>query len=422
MQLTIHRGTHEIGGSCVEIKSAETRILIDFGLPLDKEVQDNFKKLSKPELLKNKILPAVDGLYENSDVDAVLLSHAHPDHYGLINYIDSAIPIYMSKGSRKLIEINAFLWGHQTIENKINIVQPWKKFTIKDISVTPYLVDHSGVDAMAFLIETDGKRLFYTGDFRAHGRKSVLFKNLLKNPMGNIDYLITEGTMLSRENEVRKTEVDLENELTEFLNTVPDNLSLISCSSQNIDRLVSVYRACLKTNTLFIIDPYTAFILDSLRGLSDKIPQYDWDTGIIRIFFLPNRHTRMILEEKKLFKFKKAIIKLDDILKSDQKLLIKDSYTMRNILRNKKLLKGKTLIYSQWEGYLKDQLHIWEQSDVKIRQIHVSGHAYLRDIKKLISSINPKNIVPIHTEHPDKFSGITTKNIILLKDGRVITL
>ncbi len=35
MTLTIHRGTHEIGGSCVELRTAEAKIFIDFGLPLD---------------------------------------------------------------------------------------------------------------------------------------------------------------------------------------------------------------------------------------------------------------------------------------------------------------------------------------------------------------------------------------------------
>ena len=37
MTLTIHRGTHEIGGSCVELRTTEAKILIDFGLPLDYE-------------------------------------------------------------------------------------------------------------------------------------------------------------------------------------------------------------------------------------------------------------------------------------------------------------------------------------------------------------------------------------------------
>ena len=36
MNITIHRGTHEIGGSCVELSSGKSRILLDFGIPLVK--------------------------------------------------------------------------------------------------------------------------------------------------------------------------------------------------------------------------------------------------------------------------------------------------------------------------------------------------------------------------------------------------
>ena len=33
MKLTIHRGAKEIGGTCIEIQSENSKILIDFGLP-----------------------------------------------------------------------------------------------------------------------------------------------------------------------------------------------------------------------------------------------------------------------------------------------------------------------------------------------------------------------------------------------------
>jgi ribonuclease J len=42
MKIIIHRGTHEIGGSCVEIKSKKSRILIDIGMPLVKKDGDRF--------------------------------------------------------------------------------------------------------------------------------------------------------------------------------------------------------------------------------------------------------------------------------------------------------------------------------------------------------------------------------------------
>jgi ribonuclease J len=33
MKFKIHRGTNEIGGSCVEVRTESARILLDFGMP-----------------------------------------------------------------------------------------------------------------------------------------------------------------------------------------------------------------------------------------------------------------------------------------------------------------------------------------------------------------------------------------------------
>ena len=68
MILTIHRGTREIGGSCIELATENTRILIDIGLPLvDEEGQSiklgNYLDLSKAELIEKKLAKDIPGLY-----------------------------------------------------------------------------------------------------------------------------------------------------------------------------------------------------------------------------------------------------------------------------------------------------------------------------------------------------------------------
>ena len=40
--------------------------------------------------------------------------------------------------------------------------------------------------------------IFYSGDFRAHGRKEALFTELVQNSPKNIDYLMMEGTNIGR--------------------------------------------------------------------------------------------------------------------------------------------------------------------------------------------------------------------------------
>ena len=111
MQVTIYRGSNEIGGTLIEIKTDTTRILIDAGYPLflnDRPIEDNIARLPYTELLKLGVLPKIEGLYDwdHPDFNAVLISHAHVDHYGLLKYINSAIPIYMSAGTERIIQIS----------------------------------------------------------------------------------------------------------------------------------------------------------------------------------------------------------------------------------------------------------------------------------------------------------------------------
>ena len=106
MKLIIHRGTHEIGGSCVELRTVNNRILIDFGIPLvSRDHQPFDAKLLKgrniQELKAQGILPDIKGLYndEKKDIDGILISHSHLDHYGFLQYVNQEIPIYLSQGA-----------------------------------------------------------------------------------------------------------------------------------------------------------------------------------------------------------------------------------------------------------------------------------------------------------------------------------
>ena len=96
------------------------------------------------------------------------------------------------------------------------------------------MVDHSAVDAYAFLIEAGGARVFYSGDFRAHGRKAKVFHKLLDNPPDNIDLLLMEGTMLGRSNDDFPDENAVEAKIVEVLKKEPGPCFLLSSSQPTI--------------------------------------------------------------------------------------------------------------------------------------------------------------------------------------------
>ena len=290
---------------------------------------------------------------------------------------------------------------------------------IGNFAITPYLVDHSGFDALAFLIECEEKRIFYTGDFRGHGRKSILYENLLKRPPENFDFLILEGSMIGREKGKFNTEQDIETALIAQFQAY--NLFFIASSTQNIDRTVSIYRACRKADRTFVIDPYTAYVLDQLKDISSNIPQYDWGKNI-KIFFAPNNYTQKMADNKSLYKFKPAKLKFDEILEMKKTLVIKGNYLTRNILAKKKEITGSKLIYSMWEGYLPDIKPFWDKYNIPIIKIHTSGHAYIEELQKFVKAIKPKNIIPNHTFYPENYDKIFKNKIIRLRDKQTVNL
>lgn len=62
MQITIYRGTKEIGGRLIEVTTNTTRILIDAGYPLflnNEPIEDDIAKLPHTELLGLGVLPSI---------------------------------------------------------------------------------------------------------------------------------------------------------------------------------------------------------------------------------------------------------------------------------------------------------------------------------------------------------------------------
>ena len=432
MRITIHRGTHEIGGSCIELvsNSGQSRIILDFGMPLVNPDMSPFKwdehrDLSQQELLLNGVLPTIPGLYDNeiSKPDGVLLSHAHIDHYGFFNFVNPQIPLFMSPGTKSLAEVsNIFLDTGVKLKN-VKLIKMWKPFQLGEFIITPYLMDHSAPDAVAFLIEADGQRLFYTGDFRGHGRKAVLLDRLTKNPPHNIDYLLMEGSMLGRGEGVYPNEDAVENELCSLFQ-LHSGLTYVFTSSQNLDRLVSIYRAVRRSGRILVIDLYTAFVLDKLSIISSSIPQFSWEG--VRVLF-SHYHAQKLADEDKqlLYKYVRSKIEFEEILANpkDKVLLAKDSRYFRGVIAKLKQDCGAIAVYSMWHGYLErtDLQEFLAANGIKLTEIHTSGHAYVNHLKKLVEALKPRHVIPIHTFYPEKYTKLFS-NVVQLKDGEIMNL
>ena len=245
MNLLIHRGTHQIGGTCIELSTERTRIILDIGQELPNIYNDKPKKISE--------LPKVEGLYrdDTKKIDAILISHGHGDHVGLVEHINPEIPVFMGEKASNILKITAQFTGGRSIYNPLNYLISGQEIIIGDFSITPFLVDHSGFDSYAFVVKTEGKCIVYTGDFRDHGRKKKATDYFRQSIPKGVVTLLIEGTMMSRINQIIETEEQIEQKAYKFMKA-KDRPVFVLQSATNIDRLVGMYRAAKRSGRIFL--------------------------------------------------------------------------------------------------------------------------------------------------------------------------
>lgn len=417
MKLIIHRGTHEIGGSCIEIATDSSRIIIDAGLPLEPPT-------GLPIDLKPRY-PRVPGLFgAGPSIDALLLSHAHGDHSGLIADSRPEIPVWLSQGTSKMLMAGAlFARQPEVPRERQNICHPGRTFRIGDIRVTPFNVDHSTFDALAFLVEAGGKRLLYSGDLRLHGRKPGMACELVRRISAQpLDALVMEGTHLgSGRPACGLSERDMEIEAARRTTTTP-GIALAMFSPLNLDRLVTYFRVAIRARRTLVLDPYAAFVLHLVRGQT-KVPD-PFSHENIRIL-VPrgfwNSRAGRCLATKHRANMERRHVDPAELVSAPHRWLMLFRPRMLDAVFNGALPNESLCLYSYWTGYLaKPELTALreriEKAGSRFITLHASGHIYAADLQRLIREFSPRMLVPIHTASPTSFKDLWPK-VRLTEDG-----
>ena len=399
MRVRIHRGTEEIGGSCVELAAdGGQRIVIDLGRPLWAASADDVD------------LPAVSGLRgTDPTLCGIVISHPHLDHYGLLDKVSSDVPVFTGAEAASLLRAASFFSPVSAEIEPAGFLVDREPIIVGPFVITPFLNDHSAFDAYSLLIEADGRRVFYSGDIRGHGRKRALFEALLSKPPSDVDVMLMEGTHVRTDpvfdEEVFESETDLEMRFVDLLKSTPGSVAVLG-SAQNVDRLVTVYRAARRSGRQLVIDLYGASVAAATRS---TIPQVGFPG--LRVF-VPQRQ-RVLVKQSGEFD---RVTQLGDCrvfaeeLRSDPSAFVfyVPSSVAFELLRLDVLDASGAVAWSLWDGYLHEGSGLRLQSDLAERgiqfvQLHTSGHASVGDLQRLVEALAPTRLVPMHSEAADRF-------------------
>lgn len=195
MQVRFLGGAREVGRIGIAVKSEKTQVLLDYGVMLDHE-------------------PGFPMHVPPKEVDALILTHSHLDHSGAlpIFYIDQKRPLYTNKLNLELtqlliqdfIHLSSYYLPFEYLELKTMMhsnkhLDYGVKEKVGDMQIQLLNAGHTPGSAHA-LIETEGKRLLYTGDFNTDDSK--LLTGATMN-YGDLDAVIMESTYANEDHTER---------------------------------------------------------------------------------------------------------------------------------------------------------------------------------------------------------------------------
>ena len=380
MNIIIHRGTHQIGGSVIEISTKSTRIILDFG---------NELSLDEKYIPENLNIEGVTAGVPNCD--GIVISHYHMDHLGQLIIALPEIPLYMGKLSK---EVAIIATEHQDKDLYLrllgaNTFRGGEAFTIGNIHIRPLVIDHSAADSYMFVIEAEGKRVLYTGDFRMHGLRHHILEKLVNTYIGEVDVLITEGTSLSRDADECISEAAVLEDISSYIQD--GKYVFVMCSSTNIDRIMGIWQN-MPTDKVLICDAYQKKILDTV------INNVYYESSLYR------RHdSPLVLNKGPYPKYYMdhgfvSLVRGTEYFISHIKEFPKDDVR---------------IIYSMWTGYIEENLLLKNLLNTYPSYIcHASGHVSKDDLVQLIELVDPDIVIPVHTNNPEKLERIVPNRTV----------
>jgi ribonuclease J len=451
--LTCYGGVNEIGGNKILVEDEGTRIFLDFGQSFN-HLKDYFVEYLQPrtrfglrDYFGLDLMPELEGLYnswalgrthiEHKDPQyhGVFISHPHYDHIAHLKYLDQRIPIYMGETARDILNSAAETsktqyfhdkeskaWDGTAIpKNDVHSFRTGQKMDVGSIGVEPIHVDHSAPGAYGFVVRTGGGTIAYTGDIRKHGTRPEMTQDFIdKAKEAEPDVLVIEGTRVAPEE--RRQNFSEPEVLERGKEIVEDNGFIIAMRyPKDLDRFRTFHRIAKETGRTLVITLKTAHLRmrrrdDKALALPDpfddsSIEVYKREMKIYKPWEMP------LLDKCVDWKWVKA--------NTESIIWELDFFNLTELIDVKP--KKGACIHSMSEPFEEDPLsevqdevfRNWlERFSITHHQLHASGHSSMEEIFDMIREIDPKKVVPVHTQHAELFK--ETGKAILPEKGKKI--
>ena len=449
--LTFYGGVNEIGGNKILLEDKDTKVFLDFGMSFGKRgayfdefmsprVSTGLKDFIEMGLVPNlqnvyrtDLLKMMDRTDTETDIDAVLLSHAHADHADYISFLNENIPVYMgdtcklileaiqmrsaSKFEREILSFKPRPTDRKEdpIERDIQTFRTGDKFKIGSLEVEPIHVDHSVPGAYGFIIYTSSGPVVYTADIRLHGTNPKMTEDFIKKAVDVKPIaLLAEGTRIN-DLESDESEQKVYSECNTHVSKT-DKLAIADFNFKDMDRLRTFYNIAKENNRKFVVNVNDVPFLEHLsKDPQLNVPKIDDENLKI---FEPKKSTRKKFEREYLENL--DVINAEELATQQGQALCAFSFWHFGALIDMKPTPGALYMHSLSEPWNDEgksdqkRVNLWlDHFGLNRVQSHCSGHSKGQDLLDIVKEIDSDMLFPIHTESPESYKKVTEKLTIV---------
>lgn len=418
LKVTFLGGLGEIGMNCMALEYQDEIIIIDCGVLFSD--LDHFGV----EL----VVPNFEYLIERKEkVKAFLITHGHEDHIGALPFafkLGVQAPIHASAMTSLMIDArmkeNFKEGAYQITPFSHNEVISFKHFKVE-----PIRVNHSIVEASAFLIRTPCGNVIHTGDFRLDATpfygEEIDYDSFRRFSDEGVLLLFSDSTNVEVD-EYGKSESICEHGLEKIF-AASEGMILTTLFSSNVSRMGQVARLAKRYNKKIVLSGrsvdqnfHLAQEAGYLKGAEELIIDFEdmelypkKDLVVISTGCQGEYRSalnRIANDEHKSISLEKG----DQVVFSSS--VIPGNERSIGFLVNRLFERGADVIYDT------------------VNEVHVSGHATRPELKKMLELIRPEYFVPVHGEYRHlvkhaelaKETGVEDKNVLIARSGDTLTV